>query len=189
MRTYSVNNKQEKVLASQSPPSNNDHWKISSAFGNRDRSISPSKRNINHSTSSATTSSFHETYHTQPDALNNGFINRPQSPFSRLDRYKPKSPIITVKASSEPIIPSTTTKMIDIVSVEKPVGTKDTIDYVPWTWWSGSAFMLTCFIPNWILSNCGNKKTSLVQQAWREKVNNYMHIILLGILYLMCIVH
>ncbi|GAA5803123.1 hypothetical protein HPULCUR_008598 [Helicostylum pulchrum] len=75
--------------------------------------------------------------------------------------------------------------MIDSNSLGKHVGIKDTTDYIPWTWWSGSAFIFTCFIPNWILSNC-NKKTSLVQQAWREKITLCSIIVLfcLGLAFL-----
>lgn len=154
-----------------SPQLSNDQWKISSTLGNRDKTISPSKINIGHSTSSPSRTFNIETRQYIDNTSNNGFRNRPQSPFSRLDRHKPKSPIVNIER-----LESTTTRIIDNSNVEKvQTQTKQEvdivkIDYVSWNWWSISSFILTCFIPNWILSNCGKKKTSLVQQAWREKV-------------------
>jgi chitin synthase len=38
-------------------------------------------------------------------------------------------------------------------------------------WWAWIAFLMTCCIPNWFLRVCLRKRNALVQQAWREKVN------------------
>lgn len=85
----------------------------------------------------------------QHHALSN---DKPQSPLSRLDRFKPKSPMIDGSKESQTIIHATKYNR---------------------SWWSGFAFIFTCCIPNCILSTCCRKKTRLVQQAWREKVIFY----------------
>lgn len=112
-------------------------------------------------------------------------LGRSQSPFSRLDRYKPKSPIIKRDSPQSPeeerfytpnpitiqdeILPSTQQQQKCKINPEATI----IQDYIPWTWWSGYAFFLTCCIPNWALSTLGGKKTKLIQQAWREKVIHY----------------
>jgi len=109
-------------------------------------------------------------------------LSRAQSPFSRIDRYKPKSPIIKESSTqnspthdnNELFYTPDSTQQHEI----KPATTQQkpsraaisNQDYIPWTWWSGYAFFLTCCIPNWALSTLGGKKTKLIQQAWREKV-------------------
>ncbi|KAG1086762.1 hypothetical protein G6F42_020863 [Rhizopus arrhizus] len=108
-------------------------------------------------------------------------LSRAQSPFSRIDRYKPKSPIIKESSAqnspthdnNELFYTPDSTQQHEI----KPATTQQkpsraaisNQDYIPWTWWSGYAFFLTCCIPNWALSTLGGKKTKLIQQAWREK--------------------
>lgn len=142
MHTYSVNN----VLSS---PIKEDQWKIAS----RNQTISsfPSNTPIQ-----------------DFSTLNDDFRNRPKSPFSRLDRYKPKSPMIPLEPA-KPIISSSPSLQVEKLVTDSKAS-RLTDDHVHWTWWSGSAFLLTCFIPNYILSTCGKKKSNLIQQAWREKV-------------------
>jgi hypothetical protein len=127
-------------------------------------------------------------------------LGRSQSPFSKIERYRPKSAMIDPnnqarkaqrwlgeKEQLEELIERDETflpmKPTTDDAIEKPaISTtikpvlKNTnqhtwqYDYVPWTWWSTYAFILTCCIPNWLLSTVGKKKTKLIQQAWREKV-------------------
>ncbi|CAO0796117.1 unnamed protein product [Mucor circinelloides] len=120
-------------------------------------------------------------------------LSRAQSPFSRIDRYKPKSPIIKESSAqnspthdnNELFYTPDSTQQHEI----KPATTQQkpsraaisNQDYIPWTWWSGYAFFLTCCIPNWALSTLGGKKTKLIQQAWREKIALCSVIILLCI--------
>lgn len=156
-------------IMAHSPLHGNDQWKIS--------------QRANHTT-------------TQPSLS----LGRSQSPFSRIDRYRPKSPIIKRDASPQqdgshgnddeqfytpdsilqqqdeikPVIVQQQTKV-----VAPEAATANQQDHIPWTWWSGYAFFLTCCIPNWALSALGGKKTKLIQQAWREKVcmvDNYVYI-------------
>lgn len=112
-------------------------------------------------------------------------IGRSQSPFSRIDRYKPKSPIIKQHSPQhhdndgeqfytpdsthhEDIKPAIVQQHTKVVPEAAAIISQE--DHIPWTWWSGYAFLLTCCVPNWALSALGGKKTKLIQQAWREKV-------------------
>ncbi|KAL9538522.1 hypothetical protein MBANPS3_010869 [Mucor bainieri] len=161
-----------------SPPHGNDQWKIS--------------HRAHHATTTATMS----------------MAGRSQSPFSRIDRYRPKSPIIR-RDSPQPAIvfspdhhrnndneeeeqfytPDSTqqpdeasNKPAMVPPHTKKVAPEAAIHHTPaWTWWSGYAFFLTCCIPNCALSALGGKKTKLIQQAWREKIALCSVIILLCI--------
>lgn len=183
----------------KSSNSGTDQWKISSA-NNGDRKATttlPSAR-VDY-IDSFSESPISISYSQSKQQLNNGTLSRrPQSPFSRLDRYKPKSPIInaervsalTPKPSAITKSPVTEEDLIEetidntaIVGEEKGTTIEEKLarkqsrplpkkDYVPWTWWSGFAFCLTYCIPNWALLMCGKKRTKVVQQAWREKVTD-----------------
>ncbi|GAN03143.1 glycosyltransferase family 2 protein [Mucor ambiguus] len=117
-------------------------------------------------------------------------IGRSQSPFSRIDRYKPKSPIIKQDSpqhshdhnEEEQFYTPDSTRQDAIVQQQTKVAPDVAIisqSHIPWTWWSGYAFFLTCCIPNWALSALGGKRTKLIQQAWREKIALCSVIILL----------
>jgi hypothetical protein len=118
---------------------------------------------------------------------------RTQSPFTRLERYKPRTPMIDttrqrqfsprprshiIEKDSPPIenimddleFAVSARKALSSPKIQDSQKATTRSDDVPWTWWSGYAFFLTCCIPNCVLSVLGGKKTKLIQQAWREKV-------------------
>lgn len=180
----------------------NNQWKIASSSNSRNNSY------VNHG--------IREQNHTPLYSLGpqhaslSPSLGRSQSPLSKIERYKPKTPMIDkshqirkapprleekeqleeIKERSKmplPIEPITddvaiVTEKPAVVSTSKrkatinPVLTNTNLqkhtlnDHGPWTWWSTYAFVLTCCIPNWLLSAVGKKKTKLIQQAWREKV-------------------
>lgn len=175
---------------------NRDQWKIASS-SNRGTISSPQNKRQLHTSPS---SSFSSNQLPNQALLSTGnSLGRSQSPFSRLDRYKSKSPIINIQRErqltpqqhdiidEETLLTDNNEHINEALKIvndnrktpkleeEKQQSSKKTVkhitkEYVPWTWWSGTAFFLTCFVPNWALSTCGRKKTKLVQQAWREKV-------------------
>lgn len=176
-----------------SPLSNSgprEQWKI--ANSSRRRETKPFNNNPYHHTLPV---SLTDSGPIQTHLLSTGDpLGRSQSPFSRLDRYKAKSPIID-KDRERSSTPQYTTieeeRMFDDEPLDESIeiahnknqphskkqsskAVKTTVvkDYLPWTWWSGTAFFVTCCIPNWVLSTCGKKKSKLVQQAWREKVSS-----------------
>lgn len=183
--------RKSEVLSSPSSLISSGHkeqWKI--ANSSRRREVKPSNENSYHHTLPVSSSIGSPI---QAHLLPTGDpLGRSQSPFSRLDRYKSKSPIIdrvrerqstpyyNNVEEEQPFYDELVNESIEVAPIEKQSGlteqTSKTIkatvveDHIPWTWWSGTAFFITCCIPNWILSTCGKKKSKLVQQAWREKV-------------------
>jgi hypothetical protein len=177
--------------------SSNDKWKIASSNNRFKKVASPSNKRSHYNydySSPISTSSYNQSqqeYALSPNS--SSALGRSQSHFSKLERYKSKSPIINAERErylsprpdiiAAPPIEDAVDETIDVnaknneknLTIEEELAQKNSKpmpkkDFVPWTWWSGFAFFLTCCIPNWILSTCGRKKTKLVQQAWREKV-------------------
>lgn len=165
----------------------NDQWKISSPTN---RIFTSSSR----SNSDNTTTNVSGETSTYVNATSFAQLPmRSPSPFIKMERYKPKSPLIDAHrqqkfcpksevnnfhtslpietvmdeyaANEKSMTPLASPK----VNFKENISTEENNDYVPWNWWSGYAFFLTCCIPSCILSVFG-KKSGLIQQAWREKV-------------------